>query len=108
MIAEYVWIDGQALQKKELKSNGLRSKTRTINVNKVIKLDQLPEWNYDGSSTYQADTENSEVILKPVSFFRDPFRGHNNIIVMCETYKWTDNTFSKLVPCSSNFRYWAK
>jgi len=86
----------------------LRSKTRTLTLNKITNLNQIPDWNYDGSSTYQADTENSEVILKPVSFYKDPFRGHNNILVMCETYKWTDTSFTELKPCSSNFRYWAK
>ena len=42
IIAEYVWIDG---------TMGLRSKCRTL-PGKVTKLADLPEWNYDGSSTY--------------------------------------------------------
>ncbi len=50
---EYIWIDGD---------NGLRSKIRCTN---TINLDEL-EWNYDGSSTNQASTKDSEVILKPV------------------------------------------
>ena len=35
-------------------------------------MDDVPSWNYDGSSTYQATTSNSEVILKPVAVYRDP------------------------------------
>jgi len=46
VIAEYVWIDG---------AMGVRSKARTLTgVSKITRLNQLPEWNYDGSSCYQA------------------------------------------------------
>jgi len=95
IIAEYVWIDGSGLT--------LRSKCRTLD-KKVVTLADLPEWNYDGSSTYQACTESSEVIMKPVAFFRDPFRGGDNILVLNETYNWEDNTCQKLVPANTNFR----
>ena len=47
---------------------------------------ELPTWNYDGSSTGQAPGEDSEVLLKPVAIFPDPFRRGDNILVMCETY----------------------
>ena len=40
-------------------------------------MDDVPSWNYDGSSTYQVTTSNSEVILKPVAVYRDPFRKGN-------------------------------
>ncbi len=59
-IIEYVWIDGDY---------GLRSKIRTTN---TINLDEL-EWNYDGSSTNQATTSNSEVILKPVKILMNVY-----------------------------------
>jgi glutamine synthetase len=88
---------------------GVRSKARTIfGVKKITSLDQLPEWNYDGSSCYQASTCNSEIIIKPVAFFLDPFRGGNNVLVMTDTYVWEDNTYTKLKPANSNFRYFAK
>lgn len=99
IIAEYVWIDGSGI--------GLRSKARTL-TKKVNSLDDLPEWNYDGSSTYQAVTENSEIILKPVAYFRDPFRRQDNIIVMCETMKWKDKSLKELVPANTNFRHFAQ
>jgi glutamine synthetase len=44
----------------------------------------LPIWNFDGSSTGQAPGHNSEVLLKPVRIVRDPFRGGDNILVLCE------------------------
>ena len=51
-------------------------------------MDDLPIWNYDGSSTYQAEGSNSDTYLKPVKMYPDPFRRGDNILVMCETYKY--------------------
>ena len=42
IIAEYIWIDGDL---------GMRSKCRTL-PSKIKSLEQIPEWNYDGSSCY--------------------------------------------------------
>ena len=63
----------------------MRSKCRTVDANKA-SLDQLPSWNYDGSSTEQAPGEDSEVIIKPRAVFKDPFRPGDNIIVLTDTY----------------------
>jgi glutamine synthetase len=76
--AEYVWIGGSG--------QDLRSKTRTLEFNPKSP-EELPEWNYDGSSTGQAPGHNSEVIIKARAIFKDPFRRGNNIIVMCDTYE---------------------
>jgi len=74
--AEYMFID----------ANGdVRSKCRTVDAAKAT-VDQLPSWNYDGSSTNQAPGEDSEVIIKPVAVFKDPFRGGDNILVLTDTY----------------------
>lgn len=76
--AEYIWIGGSG--------QDLRCKTRTLD--KLPKSpSELPEWNYDGSSTGQAPGHNSEVILKPKAIFRDPFRRGENILVICDTYE---------------------
>ena len=99
VIAEHIWIDG---------AGDLRAKSKTIMRKKITSLSQLPDWNYDGSSTYQAQTTNSEVILKPSFYFLDPFRGGENVMVLCETYKWADSKFTKLMPTNTNFRYFAK
>ena len=82
-IAEYIWIDA---------NNGLRSKCKVFNLhyeNSDIKISHFPEWNYDGSSTGQAPTDSSEVVLKPVNFIRDKFRNIDNAqcyLVLCETF----------------------
>jgi glutamine synthetase len=65
-------------------------------------------WNFDGSSCYMASTVNSEVHLKPVAYYPDPFRGGDNIIVLCSTYVWGDDSYTKLVPANSNFRHFAE
>ena len=100
VVAEYVWIDGSGIT--------LRSKCRTLDVSEVRSLADIPEWNYDGSSCYQAPTDNSEIIMRPVAYFRDPFRKGNHIIVMTETYKWTDGNCQDLEPANTNFRIHAK
>ncbi|CAH1271015.1 glutamine synthetase-like [Branchiostoma lanceolatum] len=77
--AMYVWIDGSG--------EGLRGKTRTLETEpKDIK--ELPTWNFDGSSTGQAEGSNSDMYLKPVAMFRDPFRLGKNKLVLCEVFKY--------------------
>eukprot|EP00890_Picochlorum_soloecismus_P002221 jgi/Picsp_1/29/NSC_00029-R1_glutamine synthetase len=97
---EYVWIGGTGVD--------FRSKTRVVS--KVPKsADDLPSWNYDGSSTGQAPGDDSEVFLKPCALFRDPFRPGNNFLVMCDTYEPPrvnpDGTVADPVPLPTNTRY---
>jgi len=76
--AEYVWIGG---------NHELRCKTKTL-TSKPTSVDDLPIWNFDGSSTEQAPGNDSEVLLKPCAMYPDPFRpGSGNILVLCSCYK---------------------
>lgn len=54
------------------------------------------QWNFDGSSTGQAPGDNSDVYLKPVAVYPDPFRteGGNNILVLAECWM-SDGTPNK-------------
>lgn len=53
---------------------------------KPESIKDLPEWNFDGSSTGQAPGDNSDVYLRPNVIYPCPFRGGNNIIVLASTY----------------------
>jgi len=77
VLAEYVWIGGSG--------QDLRSKIKTLKKT-VHKPEELPIWNYDGSSTGQAPGDNSEVTLIPRRIFRHPFHVGPHILVMCDTY----------------------
>lgn len=108
-VAEYIWLDGK---------DNLRSKSRTVTVNiptsdKNISRQELEssikevglykDWSYDGSSTYQADTTNSEIKLKPCAVYIDPFRRAPNVLVLCGTYDPATGN-----PMSNCLRPWAK
>lgn len=77
ILAEYIWIDGQKPTAK------LRSKTKIIE-GPIKKLEDLPEWGFDGSSTFQAEGKFSDLKLVPVKFVPDPLHGEHDILVLCE------------------------
>jgi glutamine synthetase len=74
--AEYIWIDGQKPTAK------LRSKTKIIDDVKSLK--DIPDWGYDGSSTYQASGHFSDLQLKPAKYVPDPLHDAGSILVLCE------------------------
>ena len=82
---EYIWLDSDG---------GFRSKTRVLSDPKedISILEYLPKWNYDGSSTNQAEGHRSEVTLVPKAVFLDPFRKSlNGYLAICETYDMEGN-----------------
>ena len=79
-LAEYIWIDGT----KPVPL--IRSKSRVVKLNSNPEIDSFPEWSFDGSSTNQAEGNDSDCILKPVSFVKDPIRAGENYLVLCEVF----------------------
>src|SRR3954462_10774253 len=74
---EYIWLDGYT----PLAS--LRSKTQIKEFASLPKLEELPNWGFDGSSTQQAEGRSSDCVLKPVAVYLDTTR-KNGVLVMCE------------------------
>jgi len=64
---EYIWLDGYK------PTQSLRSKTQVI-TDFSGKLEDAPMWAFDGSSTEQAEGNDSDCLLKPVAIFPDPGR----------------------------------
>src|SRR5438094_2753933 len=74
---EYIWLDGY-----EPVAN-LRGKTQIKEFSSFPKLEELPMWGFDGSSTRQAEGHSSDCMLKPVAIFPDSTK-KNGALVMCE------------------------
>ncbi|TAG31982.1 MAG: glutamine synthetase, partial [Verrucomicrobia bacterium] len=74
---EYLWLDGYK------PVAGLRGKTQIKEFSSFPKLEELPLWGFDGSSTQQAPGGSSDCVLKPVSVYPDASR-KNGVLVMCE------------------------
>ena len=90
---DYVWVDG-------LESSLIRSKTKIINPKVASDGEyEIPvaEWNFDGSSTMQATTSDSERIIQPQRVYKLSDRHY---VALCEVcYPDTDRT-----PHESNYR----
>ncbi len=81
-IYEYIWLDN---------NNNFRSKTKVTDKLEIFNHDP-GFWNYDGSSTNQANGSDSEVYIRPVQIYKDPFRNfENSFLVLCDTLL-PDNT----------------
>jgi glutamine synthetase len=75
--AEYIWLDGVQ------PTASLRSKTKVLAA-PARTLADLPGWGFDGSSTEQAKGFASDCLLTPVRLVKDPIRGGDDVLVMCE------------------------
>eukprot|EP00931_Biecheleriopsis_adriatica_P014273 TRINITY_DN115_c1_g1_i2.p1 TRINITY_DN115_c1_g1~~TRINITY_DN115_c1_g1_i2.p1 ORF type:complete len:373 (-),score=82.17 TRINITY_DN115_c1_g1_i2:211-1329(-) len=81
VLAEYIWLDAHQVP---------RSKTKMLTA-RPTKVEHLPVWNYDGSSTEQAEGHNSEINLQPRAIFDDPWRGWPHVMVIADCWNaWDD------------------
>jgi len=72
---EYIWLDGTKPTAQ------LRSKTKVVSADEASNP---PIWGFDGSSTNQAQGENSDCVLKPVKVYPNIFNGGK--LVLCEVF----------------------
>ena len=107
LFAEYIWHDGNSELRSKTKvieyaySTSLNTMGQTERRKKIynnLKLDDFDVWNFDGSSTNQASTDKSDLMIKPVKLYPDPFRGYPHCFVLCEVYN------SDMSPHTSNMR----
>jgi glutamine synthetase len=73
---EYIWLDGFE------PTQSMRSKTM-VRHDFSGELEDCPMWNFDGSSTLQAEGNASDCLLKPCAIYPDPDR-NSGFLVMCE------------------------
>ena len=76
---EYLWLDGCS-------PTQIRYKTKVV---KDFGKKDAPIWGFDGSSTEQADGNNSDCVLKPVRYYPNPLEV-NSSIVLCEVWNVND------------------
>jgi glutamine synthetase len=90
---DYIWVDG-------FDHPSIRSKTKALILQKnedgEVQLD-IPEWNFDGSSTSQATTADSERILRPKAMYQI---ADNHYVALCEVCL----PDAERTPHPSNFR----
>ena len=78
-VLEYIWLDA---------NQNFRSKVK-VNQGKEYNLDDIstiPVWNYDGSSTGQAEIQDSEVLLQPKRVYTNSILSNFPVLVLCDTY----------------------
>ena len=76
---EYIWLDSDYEFRTKTKVFPYKYDTMPV-------LEDIPIWNFDGSSTGQAPSDGiTEVILKPVCLTQNPFIGENSYLVLCQT-----------------------
>lgn len=103
LILEYVWTDA---------SGGLRSKTRVVKLEESVSCILTDpgrwEWSFDGSSTGQATGTDSDVLIRPVAIYLNPFyKGMNSAmvqawLVLCDCYNkdGTPHTTNARIRCA--------
>jgi len=84
----YLWLD----------ANGhIRNKLKIVKGGFVHALSDIEQWSYDGSSTGQAVTGDSDLFLNPVKTYRST--NHDETLVLCSVTDFGDN------PVKSEKRY---
>lgn len=84
-VIEYIWLDADQKFRSKIKVN----QSDDIDLNDIS---QIPVWNYDGSSTGQAEIQESEVLLHPKKAYHNSSIMNFPTLVLCDTYNPKTNT----------------
>lgn len=77
ILLEYIWIDSD---------NNPRFKTKIIHKD-IFNPEALPDWNFDGSSTGQAEGRDSDIIIRPRTLYPNPFVSYiESYLVICDCW----------------------
>lgn len=77
VLLEYIWIDADC---------NTRFKTKIIS-RYLFSTEALPDWNFDGSSTGQAEGRDSDVLIRPIKMYKNPFVDYiNSYLVICDCW----------------------
>lgn len=83
-VLEYIWLGGNYEMRSKIKVYESSKSFLCMN-----DLNNVPAWNYDGSSTSQTTGINSEINLLPVAVYKNPLFKHRpgleSLLVLCET-----------------------
>ena len=75
-LVEYVWLDGNKPTQQ------IRAKARVLDLPANPKIEDIPRWSFDGSSTEQAVGSSSDCWLDPVAIYEHPM--DHGYLVLCE------------------------
>ena len=84
---EYIWVGGNQELRSKVKVEYFDNNIDLFRLN----INQIPMWNYDGSSTGQALGKDSEVLIKPCRLYKNSNHLENvgfvaSYYVICETF----------------------
>jgi glutamine synthetase len=106
-VAEYIWLDNNKNFRSKIKIIKHTTLPDYFFASNGSNVPKYPDWDYDGSSTGQAEGKKSEIILRPIFVCDNPLLhtiGNHVMyskLVLCETYN-PDGT-----PVESNTRHYA-
>lgn len=119
---EYIWVDAQGFTRSKLRTNWSNDpfnlSPQVVDVPElpisyhdlpITVQNEIPVWNFDGSSTGQNFGSSTEVLLVPVKVYRSPFLTQiPNYLVLCELSNLQESTHNER-SFGSNFnnRSWA-
>jgi len=68
----YIWLDA---------TGHIRNKLKIVESDRIISVEQVEQWSYDGSSTGQATTGDSDLFLNPVRIYNSS--DNDEMLVLC-------------------------